>query len=200
MARARACEGAIARSYRTQAAAKKLQARERRARALHAETPLIDGHNDLPWAIRQDREFGGDPDRYDLTRPTPGHTDLARLRAGGIGGQFWSVYVPAEIGGGYARMQLEQLDLPSSLYSLILSRIDQLSENQKTIASALSVRPIWRMVMVTAAIPAGTPSKRKAPSLAGCGDSWPFGMLLPLIIGCQRRAALGREYIELRPL
>jgi len=82
-----------------------------RARALLREHPLIDGHNDLPWAIRQDRDAAGDPDRYDLAHSTRGHTDLPRLRAGGIGGQFWSVYVPAEIGSGYARMQLEQLDL-----------------------------------------------------------------------------------------
>ena len=82
-----------------------------RARSLLSRHPLVDGHNDLPWAIRQDREAAGDPDRYDLARPTRGHTDLARLRAGGVGAQFWSVYVPAETGGGYARMQLEQLDL-----------------------------------------------------------------------------------------
>ena len=82
-----------------------------RARSLLREHPLIDGHNDLPWTIRQDREAAGDPDRYDLARPTRGNTDLARLRAGGVGAQFWSVYVPAETGGGYARMQLEQLDL-----------------------------------------------------------------------------------------
>jgi len=82
-----------------------------RARSLLDEHPLIDGHNDLPWAIRQDGDADGDPDRYDLAAATPGHTDLARLRAGGVGAQFWSVYVPAETGGGYARMQLEQLDL-----------------------------------------------------------------------------------------
>jgi membrane dipeptidase len=82
-----------------------------RARALLREHPLIDGHNDLPWEIRQHIDGGGDLDAYDLTSRTPGHTDLPRLRAGGVGGQFWSVYVPAEIGGGFARMQLEQLDL-----------------------------------------------------------------------------------------
>lgn len=82
-----------------------------RARSLLGQHPLIDGHNDLPWAIRQDPEAAGDPDRYDLTSPTRGHTDMPRLRDGGVGGQFWSVYVPAETGGGYARMQLEQLDL-----------------------------------------------------------------------------------------
>jgi membrane dipeptidase len=73
--------------------------------------PLIDGHNDLPWAIREYREAPGDLDAYDLRRRTDGHTDLPRLRAGGVSGQFWSVYVPAELGEGYARTQLEQLDL-----------------------------------------------------------------------------------------
>ena len=82
-----------------------------RAREFLAEHPLIDGHNDLPWAIRQHPGGPGDLDAYDLTATTPGHTDLPRLRAGGIGGQFWSVFVPAELGGGYARAQLEQLDL-----------------------------------------------------------------------------------------
>ncbi len=82
-----------------------------RARDLLRRHPLIDGHNDLPWTIRQDPEAAGNVDAYDLRRRTPGDTDLERLRAGGIGGQFWSVYVPGEIGGGYARMQLEQLDL-----------------------------------------------------------------------------------------
>ena len=82
-----------------------------RAQALLRKHPLIDGHNDLPWAIRQDPVARGDVDAYDLVGRSPGHTDLPRLRAGGVGGQFWSVYVPAEIGAGYARMQLEQLDL-----------------------------------------------------------------------------------------
>ena len=82
-----------------------------RARDLLRRHPLIDGHNDLPWTIRQDPEAAGDVHAYDLRQRTPGDTDLERLRAGGIGGQFWSVYVPGEIGGGYARMQLEQLDL-----------------------------------------------------------------------------------------
>ena len=82
-----------------------------RARALLRDHPLIDGHNDLPWRIREDPDAPGDIEAYDLTRPTAGHTDLPRLRAGGVGGQFWSVFVPAEIGSGYARIQLEQIDL-----------------------------------------------------------------------------------------
>ena len=86
-----------------------------RARALLRTTPVVDGHNDLPWTIRQFPDAPGDLEAYDLSRPTRGHTDLARLRAGGVGGQFWSVFVPAEIGSGYARAQLEQLDLARRL-------------------------------------------------------------------------------------
>jgi membrane dipeptidase len=82
------------------------------ARELLRGTPLIDGHNDLPWAIKTSPLADGDPDRYDLaSAPPPGQTDLPRLRAGGVGGQFWSVYVPGEAGTGLARMQLEQIDL-----------------------------------------------------------------------------------------
>jgi membrane dipeptidase len=80
------------------------------ARELLKRHILIDGHNDLPWAIHM-AESPDDLDAYDLRRHTPGHTDLARLRRGGVGGQFWSVYVPAEAGSGFARMQLEQIDL-----------------------------------------------------------------------------------------
>ena len=62
-------------------------------------TPLIDGHNDLPWALRQ--QYGNDVYAVDLTTDleatTRLHTDIARLRAGGVGGQFWSVYVPASL-------------------------------------------------------------------------------------------------------
>ncbi len=50
--------------------------------------------------------------KYDLRTRTPGHTDLERLRASGIGAQFWSVYVPGEVkDSGYARIQLEQIDI-----------------------------------------------------------------------------------------
>ena len=83
-----------------------------RARRLLRGTPLIDGHNDLPWAIRERREAPRDVGRYDLRGRTAGHTDLARLAAGMVGAQFWSVYVPGEIrDSGYARVQLEQIDI-----------------------------------------------------------------------------------------
>jgi membrane dipeptidase len=90
------------------------------ARELLREHPIIDGHNDLPWAIRTDPEAQGDLDRYDLCTPTRGDTDLPRLRAGGVGGQFWSVFVPGDSAPAghephYARTQLEQIDLARRL-------------------------------------------------------------------------------------
>ncbi|HET8634400.1 MAG TPA: dipeptidase [Gemmatimonadales bacterium] len=82
------------------------------ARKLLETTPLIDGHNDLPWEIRTNREHPHDVAAYDLRKTTPGHTDLARLAEGRVGGQFWSVYIPGEIkDSGYARVQLEQIDI-----------------------------------------------------------------------------------------
>ena len=83
----------------------------RKAREFLAKHILIDGHNDLPWAIRESKEAPSDVAAYDLTKRTKGQTDLPRLRAGRVGGQFWSVYVPGEGKSGWARMQLEQLDL-----------------------------------------------------------------------------------------
>ena len=78
--------------------------------------PLIDGHNDLPWALRgRARQDGGDVSQvvFDLEAPVGGlHTDLPRLAAGGIGAQFWSVYVPASLAGDAAvTAVLEQIDL-----------------------------------------------------------------------------------------
>ena len=82
----------------------------RARRALRA-TPLTDGHNDLPWRIREDTLRPRDVEAYDLRRRTPGHTDIERLRRGMVGAQFWSVYIPGEIrDSGYARVQLEQID------------------------------------------------------------------------------------------
>ena len=65
-----------------------------RIRDLLAEHPVVDGHNDLPWEARE--RVGYDWDRLDIARPgCRTHTDLPRLRAGGVGAQFWSVFVPA---------------------------------------------------------------------------------------------------------
>ena len=94
---------------------------EARVARILRTTPLVDGHNDLPWAIREDTVARGDIERYDLRQRTRGHTDLARLKTGMVGGQFWSVYIPGERDDdnytkdtrasasvpGYARVQLE---------------------------------------------------------------------------------------------
>ena len=97
-----------------------------RARALRvlAAHPVFDGHNDLPWRIREDKTHPGDVAAYDLRKKTPGMTDLPRLKAGHVGAQFWSVYIPGEPDDatyapngkvsstpGYARVQLEQIDI-----------------------------------------------------------------------------------------
>ncbi|MFD6230995.1 dipeptidase [Streptomyces sp. NPDC060232] len=86
------------------------------ARELLAEHPVVDGHNDLPWALRQQV-------RYDLTqRDIAGdqsahlHTDIPRLRAGGVGAQFWSVYVRSDYAGDEAvSATLEQIDAVGQL-------------------------------------------------------------------------------------
>jgi len=83
-----------------------------RAKRILRQTPLIDGHNDLPWRIREDSIARGNVDAYDLRKRTPGHTDLDRLRKGMVGAQFWSVYIPGDWrDSGYARVQLEQIDI-----------------------------------------------------------------------------------------
>ena len=83
-----------------------------RARRILAQTPLIDGHNDLPWAIREFPTAPRSVAGYDITRRAPGHTDLERLGRGMLGAQFWSVYTPADYAdSGFARMQLEQIDI-----------------------------------------------------------------------------------------
>lgn len=83
----------------------------RALRVLRAH-PVIDGHNDLPWSVRTAKNAPRDVAAYDLRRRTPGFTDLPRLREGMVGGQFWSVYIPGEArDSGYARMQLEQIDI-----------------------------------------------------------------------------------------
>ncbi len=82
------------------------------ARTLLKATPLVDGHNDLPWVIRIDAKAPHDVEAYDLRRRTSGDTDLQRLHEGQVGAQFWSVYIPGEIKAeGYAKTQLEQIDI-----------------------------------------------------------------------------------------
>ena len=85
------------------------------ARRVLARVPLIDGHNDLPWEMRE--LAGNRLGRIDLAAGTTGledptQTDIPRLRAGMVGGQFWSVYVPAGKAGAEAvQVLLEQIDV-----------------------------------------------------------------------------------------
>jgi membrane dipeptidase len=86
------------------------------ARDLLSRFPIMDGHNDLPWALRERAERSRAErsiDRVDLAaRVTGTHTDLPRLASGGVGAQFWSVYVPAELQGDAAvTATIEQIDL-----------------------------------------------------------------------------------------
>jgi membrane dipeptidase len=80
------------------------------ARGLLGRSPLVDGHNDLAWELR---EAGSqDPGSTDLARPVGfTHTDLPRLAEGRVGAQFWSVYVPVSLAGeGAVAATLEQID------------------------------------------------------------------------------------------
>jgi len=82
------------------------------AKRLLEKAPLIDGHNDIPWRMREQKPRY-DFDVFDLRqpRPAPFHTDIPRLHAGGLGGQFWSVYVPGTLQGEAAvTATLEQID------------------------------------------------------------------------------------------
>jgi len=97
---------------------------DRRLDRVLTQTPLIDGHNDLPWEIRE--RFGGDLAKVDLSVSTaalpapsgslPMMTDIPRLRRGRVGAQFWSVFVPVEMKGPQAvQATLEQIDLVKAM-------------------------------------------------------------------------------------
>ena len=89
-----------------------------RANALLGRFPLIDGHNDLPWVIRNDKIAQGDVATYDLRRRhQDGDTDIPRLRAGKVGGQVWAAFIPSEIEHP-ARATLEQLDIILQMHAL----------------------------------------------------------------------------------
>ena len=93
-----------------------------RARKLLDEVPLVDGHNDVPWEFRQ--RVKNHLGQIDLRSDTgnlekPMHTDIARLKKGGVGGQFWSVYIPADLAGPQAvRAVMEQIDVVHRLAAM----------------------------------------------------------------------------------
>jgi len=105
-------------------------------RELLHDTPLVDGHNDLLWELRERAWY--DLDRLDVGGSVPSlHTDLPRLRAGGVGAQFWSVYVPSTLTGPAAvTAVLEQLDG----WRLLIAR------NPTRLARALTADDVERAV------------------------------------------------------
>jgi membrane dipeptidase len=118
-----------------------------RAKRLLREVPVIDGHNDYPMAVRE--KANGDLDKFDIRQSQPGlMTDIARLKAGGVGGQFWSVYVPVELKGADAvSATLDQIDIVhrmmvkySSAFALALTADDvEKIQKQGKIASLIGV-------------------------------------------------------------
>ncbi len=107
------------------------------------ETPLIDGHNDIPWQIR--RRVNNDLSQLDLNADlasieNPTHTDIPRLRRGLVGGQFWSVYVPIREYGGTAehvQQVIEQIDV-------VYQMADRYSETFEMAYTAADVEDIHR--------------------------------------------------------
>jgi membrane dipeptidase len=111
------------------------------------EVPVIDGHNDYPWAVHEKAE--GDIDALDIRKAQPKlMTDIRRLTAGGVGGQFWSVYVPVTLQGGDAvSATVDQIDIVHRMmakypetFALALTADDvERIERQHKIASLIGV-------------------------------------------------------------
>jgi membrane dipeptidase len=105
------------------------------ARRIHQSAIVIDGHNDLPWELRRKSNLGFET--IDIAKPQPRlQTDIPRLRAGGVGAQFWSVYVPSSTmkSGTAIKTTLEQIDV---VHRMIRHYPD-------TFALALSVEDVYR--------------------------------------------------------
>jgi len=80
-------------------------------------SPIFDGHNDLPWVIREN--FAGNVEGYDISVKAQFDTDIPRLREGRVGAQFWSVYVPSSLSPLEAMTaQLEQIDIAHRIISM----------------------------------------------------------------------------------
>lgn len=106
-------------------------------RKVHFETFVFDGHNDLPWEMRtkHDSSF----DKTDIAKAQPSlHTDIPRLKAGNVGAQFWSVYVPSEAGrqGTALTQTLEQIELVHAM----VKRYPETFELARTVADIERIR------------------------------------------------------------
>ena len=103
---------------------------------LLAEHPVMDGHNDLLWTMRDKNSY--DFAAYDVgERQTQTHTDLPRLREGGVGAQFWSVLVPCQEGERSVQSTLEQVD---AAYAMVERYADRLA----LATTADEVEAAWR--------------------------------------------------------
>jgi membrane dipeptidase len=113
------------------AAAPPDQSVDRRVARVLKESPLIDGHNDLPWEIRDKYDFWRKP--LDLNADTSRlearlQTDLPRMKRGGMGGQFWSVWIPNEMKGDEAiRVTLEEIDIVHRMVQRYPTRLEMAS-------------------------------------------------------------------------
>src|SRR5688500_946543 len=123
------------------------------ARKLHESSLVFDGHNDLPWELRQQAQ--GRFDRLDISQPQPKklHTDIPRLRQGGVGAQFWSVWVPGSTAkrGEAASTTLEQIALVKAMisrypetfeFALTTGDIERLSKTGK-IAARIGLEGVY---------------------------------------------------------
>ncbi|MDX3387077.1 dipeptidase [Streptomyces niveiscabiei] len=82
---------------------------EAQVRELLAEFPIVDGHNDLPWALREQVHYDLAARDIAVRQDAHLHTDLPRLREGGVGAQYWSVYVRSDLPDAVPST-LEQID------------------------------------------------------------------------------------------
>ena len=112
------------------------------AREILGEQPVFDGHNDLPYGIRDENERRISDFAYDkLDARFDGRlvTDAAGMKAGGVGAQFWSVYVSAELPEPEATVQvLEQIDLADRLIAAnpdTMERADTAADVRRIMAS-----------------------------------------------------------------
>ena len=116
------------------------------ARELHASTLLIDGHNDLPWEIR--KQARGQFDKLDISKPQKSlQTDIPRLREGGVGAQFWSVWVPGETAkrGEALSTTIEQIELVKAM-------IAQYPETFQLALTANEIEPIAKQGKIASLI------------------------------------------------
>lgn len=115
---------------------------------IHRSAILVDGHNDLPWAMREKAKYS--LDAKDLSKPQPDlHTDLPRLVAGGMGAQFWSVYVPADAAktGVALQQTIEQIEFVKTM----TARYPEILELASTTADVERIREEGRIACLMGA-------------------------------------------------